>query len=527
MAKIDPLLQILLKQGGDQLQLSAGQAPRFSRVSAPLKLFFPPLDELTILEMIREVFPGETPLMPEERLKAQCEYLHALGVFKVMIDWAPQLTARFELRAHASSRDDAIARRAADHSSPPRVLDDSPMNQRPSQETPDLEHIPQTRIKEDQVKISSELQPKHVMTPTKVTHEVLVMLLEMAVEMRASDLHLSAHEQPVVRVDGALVSLPWGRPIQVKAALESLLTQEERVCVDAGGSIDRGVDLDHEIRLRLNIYLHSGGWGAAIRLIRKTPPPLSSLGLSLPWSSITRDPHGLLLVCGPTGSGKSTTLAALTQLILRERGGVLITLEDPIEYHFSVERGVLIRQRELGLHVSSFAGGLRAALREDPDIILIGEMRDPETIQLALTAAETGHLVLSSLHSRSASSAIERMIDSIPSEGQAQVRMQLAEALRGVIAQRLIPKRHGEGRVAAVEYLRVTHSVASMIRDSKTSQITSAIQAGGDEGMILLERSLAQLVDRGVIRHQDGEAAANQLPTYQQYISHHGSSHHR
>jgi len=373
--------------------------------------------------------------------------------------------------------------------------------------------------------VDFKLQPKHVITPTQVTHEVLIMLLDLATEMKASDLHLSAHEPPVVRVDGVLIPLPWGRPLNVKTALESLLTLAERAHVESGGSIDRGVTLNSQIRLRLNIYLHSGGWGAAIRLIRKTPPPLSSLGLSLPWTSITRDPHGLLLVCGPTGSGKSTTLAALTQLILRERGGVLITLEDPIEYTFSAERGTLIRQRELGLHVSSFAEGLRAALREDPDIILIGEMRDPETIKLALTAAETGHLVLSSLHSRSASSAIERIIDSVPAEGQEQVRTQLADSLRGIISQRLIPKRAGEGRVAAVEYLRSTHSVASMIRDSKTSHITSAIQAGGDEGMILLERSLAQLVERGVIRRQDGEASANQLATYQQYISHHNITH--
>ena len=182
-----------------------------------------------------------------------------------------------------------------------------------------------------------------------------------------------------------------------------------------------------------------------------------------------------------------------------------------------------MRQREVGLHVSSFAEGLRAALREDPDIILIGEMRDTETIQLALTAAETGHLVLSSLHSRSAVSAVERVIDSLPTEAQAQARMQLADSLRGVVSQRLIPKHSGTGRVAAVEYLRVTHSVASMIREQRTTQITSAIQAGGADGMILLERSLAQLVMSRQISAQDGEAASNQRQTYQQYLGHYSS----
>ena len=212
--------------------------------------------------------------------------------------------------------------------------------------------------------------------------------------------------------------------------------------------------------------------------------------------------------------------AALAQHLLEERGGLLISLEDPIEYAFQDSKpGVLTRQRELGLHVSSFAEGLRAALREDPDIILIGEMRDPETIKLALTAAETGHLVLSSLHSRSAYMSIERIIDSAAEGEREQVRVQLADSLRAVISQRLVPRRGGGGRVVASEFLRVTHSVASLIRDQRTGQIISAIQAGGDDGMILLERSLAQLTQRQLITQDAAESLANNVATYRQYLN--------
>jgi twitching motility protein PilT len=226
-----------------------------------------------------------------------------------------------------------------------------------------------------------------------------------------------------------------------------------------------------------------------------------------------------VLICGQTGSGKSTTLAALVQHALQARPLVLVTLEDPIEYVIQPMRpSGLVRQREVGRHVRDFATGLRDALREDPDILLIGEMRDPETISLALTAAETGHLVFASLHSRTAPSAVERIVDTYPPERQRQIRVQLADALRAVISQRLIPTADGKGRMPAVELLRVTHGVAHLIRDGRTAQIVSALQSGGGEGMQVLERSLVDLVRAKHIRREAAVAAANDASTLNEYL---------
>jgi twitching motility protein PilT len=239
----------------------------------------------------------------------------------------------------------------------------------------------------------------------------------------------------------------------------------------------------------------------------------------VPLQELVDLPHGLVIVCGATGSGKSTTLAALAQEALERRSIALVTLEDPIEHALVAPDSSIIRRREVGRDVSDFATGLRDALREDPDVILLGEMRDPETIGLALTAAETGHLVLSSLHSRSAASAIERIVDAYPPERQQQVRVQLADSLRAVVAQRLLPRAQGPGRVPVVEVLRVTHAVAAIVREGKTAQIATALQSGKREGMISLERCLADRVRAGEIRLEDARAAANDADSLAMYLT--------
>jgi twitching motility protein PilT len=253
-------------------------------------------------------------------------------------------------------------------------------------------------------------------------------------------------------------------------------------------------------------------------------PSLADLHMPVPLEELVATPHGLVLVCGPTGSGKSATLAALAEAALsssaqRGHARLLITLEDPVEYVITAKHGGLVRQRQVGSDVVDFPSGLRDALREDPDIVLIGEMRDPETIGLAMTAAETGHLVLTSLHSRSAASSVERIVDSYPPGRQQQIRVQLADALRAVIAQRLVPSARGDGRVPAVEILRGTSSVASLIREGKTAQLPTAIQSGKKEGMIPLERSLADLVRSGHIDRERAQSAANDLTSLASYLS--------
>ena len=247
--------------------------------------------------------------------------------------------------------------------------------------------------------------------------------------------------------------------------------------------------------MRVHAYLTEGGFAAAIRLLPQVAPTFDSLHMPIAFDDVVMHPHGLVLVCGSTGSGKSTTLAALACEAMRRRSIVVVTLEDPIEYALDAPEGSIVRRRQIGRDVSDFASGLRDALREDPDVLLVGEMRDPESISLALTAAETGHLVLASIHSRGAASAIERIVDASPSERRNQVRVQLAESLRAVIGQRLLPRARGSGRIPAIEVLRVNHAVSSLIREARTAQIASAMarkNEGDDLARALPRRSRAR-----------------------------------
>ncbi len=333
--------------------------------------------------------------------------------------------------------------------------------------------------------------------PTAGT-DALGVLLDYAAELGASDLHLATGEPAVLRTDGQLK--PLGANVQdVEALLGPVLDDADRAELARGGSVDHAVRTPGGNRFRGNVYRCDRGLAAAFRVLRPEAPALAALDLpvALDWCVDFR--HGLVLFCGPTGSGKSTTMAALAREALRRRRGMLLTLEDPVEYTFAPVPGSLVRQREIGRHVADFPTGLRDALREDPDLLLVGEMRDPESIQLALTAAETGHLVLASLHSRTAPSAIERIVDSYPPERQRQVRVQLADALRAVISQRLLPRASGAGRVPAVEVLKITPAAAHLIRDGKTPGLVSVMQTGGDEGMVPLDRCVQELVRRGRI----------------------------
>ncbi len=271
-------------------------------------------------------------------------------------------------------------------------------------------------------------------------------------------------------------------------------------CVQAlGNNTDASIEIDG-IRVRINAFEHLGGAAIAARLIRDRVPSISDLALPPELASIVELRDGLVLVCGPTGSGKSTTLAALIDLLDQKRSAHVITLEDPIEYRFHPRR-CLIHQRELGTHVPSFAAGLKAALREAPDVILLGELRDRETIAAALTAAETGHLVLATMHASSAAGAIDRVIDVFPDTQQRQIRWQLASVLRTVVTQFLLPRRDG-GRAPAIELVPVTPAVANIMRKGDLHTLPTAINTGRDAGMIPLEKSLARLIDSGAVSSQ-------------------------
>jgi twitching motility protein PilT len=348
--------------------------------------------------------------------------------------------------------------------------------------------------------------------------EPLRRLLEQAVALGASDLHLRSGEAPQVRVNGRLLRLDEGRTDAVEALLGGLLDAAGRRRLAAGRSVDLAAWVAGAGRFRLNVYRTSEGLALAVRVLRSEAPALGELSLPVPLDELIDLPHGLVIVAGPTGSGKSTTLAALAQEALRRRSVVLIGLEDPIEHVLVPGPASLVRQRQVGREVVDLTTGLRDALREDPDILLIGEMRDPESIALALTAAETGHLVLTSLHSRSSVSAIERIVDTYAPERQQQIRVQLADALRAVVTQRLLPRARRQGRVPAVEVLRGTHAVASLIREGKTAQIPTTIQSGKREGMVPLERTLADLVRSGQVTVDAARAVAGDQGALAEYL---------
>ncbi|MHB9143895.1 MAG: type IV pilus twitching motility protein PilT [Symbiobacteriia bacterium] len=328
----------------------------------------------------------------------------------------------------------------------------------------------------------------------------ILELLHQAVCAGASDLHLSAEAPPTLRVDGELRPL-GGETLSAAILAEmfaALVTDNAlREVFHRSGELDFAYSVQGLGRFRLNAYRQRGSIALAVRIIPHEVPSLASLGLPSVLADLASRPHGLVLVTGPTGSGKSTTLAALIDHINRSRSCHIITLEDPIEYLHRHQRSI-VNQRELGIDTHSFGDALRAALRQDPDVILVGELRELETVRTAVTAAETGHLILGTLHAGDAAGAIDRLIDVFPPHQQDQVRTQLASTLQGIVAQRLLPKQRG-GRVAAAEVLVATPAVRNLIREGKTHQLASVIQTGGRYGMKSMESALRELVEARLI----------------------------
>ena len=324
-------------------------------------------------------------------------------------------------------------------------------------------------------------------------------LLALSVSSGASDLHLSAGVAPMLRVDGEMqqCGLPVFGADQVRGLIHSLMTDAQRSAFETGHEADFSCALAGLGRFRVNAFEQQRGAGAVLRSIAQRVPSLESLGPGEVFRQLCRLPHGLILVTGATGSGKSTTLAAMIDHLNRSRQQHILTIEDPIEFIHQPAR-CLINQREVHRDTHSFSAALRSALREDPDVIMLGEMRDLETIRLALTAAETGHLVLATLHTSSAARTIDRMVDVFPAEEKAMVRSMLSESLQAVISQTLV-KKVGGGRVAAHEIMLATPAIRNLIRENKVAQMVSAIQTGGAVGMQTLEMSLGRLSEARVI----------------------------
>lgn len=337
-------------------------------------------------------------------------------------------------------------------------------------------------------------------------------LLALTIAHNASDLHLLVGIAPAIRVDGTLTPLANYGVLthdDIETMVFSLLTPEQKELLIANKELDFSIGFGEEAtsaRFRVNVYYQKNALSAAFRFLPQDIKTVDELGLPKVLHTFAALRQGFILVCGPTGHGKSTTIAALINEINMERACHILTIEDPIEYVYPRGKSI-ISQREMGLDTHSFAMALRSALREDPDVVLVGEMRDPETMAAAITIAETGHLVFSTLHTNSASQSIDRIVDSFPAHQQPQIRIQLAATLKGIVSQRLLPKIAG-GRVVAVEVLVGTPAVTNNIREAKTHLIDSIIETSQDVGMATLESSLASLVLSGVISLETAKSYA-------------------
>lgn len=340
-------------------------------------------------------------------------------------------------------------------------------------------------------------------------------LLRQAINLQASDLHITAGKPPVFRINGELIILdehPKLWPEMTRSFLHEIANGDVMTKFMEHGEVDFSYAIKGLSRFRVNAFQQRGSVAIAIRLVNEHVPTLEELGHPEVIRTLARKPRGLVLITGPTGSGKSTTLAAMINLINNERACHIITLEDPIEYlHWHGKS--IVNQRELNMDTHSFANALRAALREDPDVILVGEMRDMETIGTAITAAETGHLVLATLHTGDVAQTVDRIIDVFPPHQQQQIRIQIASTLQGIVVQQLLPTKDGKGRVAALEIMVATPAVRNIIREAKTQQLGSVLQTGAKLGMQTMDSSLKDLVRRGIVSYDEAIARASDPET--------------
>ena len=344
-------------------------------------------------------------------------------------------------------------------------------------------------------------------------------LLKLCIDRKASDLHLTENSPPILRIDGKLIltdNPPLARE-DLKKSIYSILTDTQKEKFEQDRELDFSLSMEGLERFRVNVHLQKGSVEAALRRIPSFIPTIEDLGLPPAILDFARKPSGLVLITGPTGSGKTTTLASMVNVINSERSCMIICIEDPIEYVHRNNRAV-IKQREIYSDTNSFSEALKRCLRQDPDVIIVGEMRDLETISTALTAAETGHLVLATLHTPDTAQTIERVIDVFPAHQQQQVRLQLSAALQGIVSQTLLPRASGQGRVMASEVLVATPAVRNLIRERAVEQIPTAIQTGVQYGMHTMDMSLKVLYEQGIISYEDAIMQVKNLQEFEQLL---------
>jgi twitching motility protein PilT len=494
MAAIDSLLRVMTLRDAEAMTIVTGQVPSLRRAGNAEPMAMPALDRALVAGFVDEIVPEEARAAFDARGSGEYMYRTSAGDSVAVLIEVNGAGHRLVVRRQGRGA-------AAPASRPTGSREPNPANAAFAVPAPVPVPVP---------------TPTPVLTPAPTPSTLpgfIAHLLSIAADRLASDLILSQDLAPRLRVDGDVVVLDEAAPTTAADILQLLAACDAPIA--AAGSVDFGATIDGH-RLRGHGFRHERGVGVALRLIRRDVPTLDRLGLPADLADLVKLRSGLVLVAGPTGSGKSTTLVALVAQLERTRAAHVVTLEDPIEYLHQTER-CLVHQREVGHHVATFADGLRAALREAPDVIVVGELRDRETIAVALSAAETGHLVLGTVHAPGAAVAVDRLVDAFPEHQQRQARTQLAAVLRAVVTQHLLPARRG-GRVVALERVPVTSAVASLIRKNELHMLGTHIQTGRDAGMIPLEKSLARLVRSQQVDAAVARAVAADLDFFDQAL---------
>jgi twitching motility protein PilT len=491
MAQLDRFLNLLKTNNGSALILAEGDVATVTIKDSPRPVMKQALTSAQILTLVREITPTGKPQALDAKGAVSFEYSCADGTFEVALTQNGKVVARIQPKG--ASTNDAKPNAAPSKSAASQAASPTPVPQAvaapPRVDAPSLEQI---------------LRPPQASASGNRALDKIEMLLRTLVSSNASDLHLRAGSPPLLRASGEIAPIP-GEPVlssdDIDVMLNAVMLEQNRTEFKEINDTDFAHEIPGIARFRGNALRERKGTGAVFRAIPAAVVTVEQMGISQEVQRLCHLTKGLVLVTGPTGSGKSTTLCALIDLINRTRSDHVITIEDPIEFVHESKK-CLITQRHVGVHTSSFRHALRAALREDPDIVLVGELRDLETVSMAIETAETGHLVFGTVHTSTAVSTVDRVIDQFPPDRQAQVRVMLSESLKGVISQ-VLCRKIGGGRVAAREIMLSTPSVSNMIREGKTFQLPSVLQTSRRLGMVTMNDALIDLVDSKQVEPQE------------------------
>jgi twitching motility protein PilT len=491
MAQLDRFLNLLKTNNGSALILAEGEVATVTIKDSPRPVMKQALTSAQILTLVREITPTDKPHGLDAKGAVSFEYSCADGTFEVALTQNGKIVARIQPKG--ASTNGAKPNAAPSKSAAPQATPPTPVPQAaaapPRVEAPSLEQI---------------LRPPQASASGNRALDRIETLLRTLVSSNASDLHLRAGSPPLLRASGEIAPIP-GEPVlssdDIDVMLNAVMLEQNRAEFKEINDTDFAHEIPGVARFRGNALRERKGTGAVFRAIPAAVVTVEQMGISQEVQRLCHLTKGLVLVTGPTGSGKSTTLCALIDLINRTRSDHVITIEDPIEFVHESKK-CLITQRHVGVHTSSFRHALRAALREDPDIVLVGELRDLETVSMAIETAETGHLVFGTVHTSTAVSTVDRVIDQFPPDRQAQIRVMLSESLKGVISQ-VLCKKIGGGRVAAREIMLSTPSVSNLIREGKTFQLPSVLQTSRRLGMVTMNDALIDLVDSKQVEPQE------------------------